>query len=35
VEPLKTVDEYPAFLERLGNLRHLERLNNQGVLPNA
>lgn len=31
-EPLKKVDEYPAFLERLSNLRHFERLSNQGVL---
>lgn len=31
-EPLKNVDEYPAFLERLGNLRHLERLTHQGVI---
>lgn len=31
-EPLKKVDEYPVFLERLGNLRHLERLANQGVI---
>lgn len=32
-DPLKNVDAYPAFLERLSNLRHLERLSNQGALP--
>lgn len=31
-EPLKNVDRYPDFLEQLGNLRHLERLNHQGAL---
>lgn len=31
-EPLKNVDDYATFLDRLGNLRHLERLSNQGVL---
>lgn len=31
-EPLKNVDEFPKFLERLGNLRHLERLSNQGLV---
>lgn len=31
-EPLKSVEDYPTFLERLGNLRRLERLSNQGVL---
>lgn len=30
--PLKNVHDYPAFLERLGELRHLERLRNQGVI---
>lgn len=33
VDPMKKVDDYPAFLERLGNLRHFERLSNQGKLP--
>lgn len=32
-EPLKNVDNYQSFLERLGNLRLLERLTNQGVVP--
>lgn len=31
-EPLKNVDDYPDFLEQLRNLRHLERLNHQGVV---
>lgn len=31
-EPLKNVDDYPAFLEALKNLRHLERLTHQGVV---
>lgn len=31
-EPLKNVDDYPAFLQGLRNLRHLERLNHQGVI---
>lgn len=31
-EPLKNVYDYPAFLESLKNLRHLERLNYQGVV---
>lgn len=31
-EPLKNVDDYPDFLEQLKNLRHLERLNHQGVV---
>ncbi|OLT38881.1 hypothetical protein BJF86_09590 [Serinicoccus sp. CNJ-927] len=31
-EPLKNVDDYSDFLERLGNVRHLERLQDQGVL---
>ncbi|PPJ02261.1 ATP-dependent nuclease [Nocardia cyriacigeorgica] len=31
-EPLKNVDDYPDFLERLGNVRHLERLRYQGRL---
>ena len=31
-EPLKNVEDYPAFLEALKNLRHLERLTHQGVL---
>jgi energy-coupling factor transporter ATP-binding protein EcfA2 len=31
-EPLRNVDNYQAFLEQLRNLRHLERLNHQGVL---
>lgn len=31
-EPLKKIDDYPAFLERLGNLRHYERLSNQGAI---
>lgn len=31
-EPLKNVEDYPAFLEALNNLRHLERLTHQGVL---
>lgn len=34
-EPLKGVDDYPHFLERLGNVRHLERLRDQGVLAGA
>ncbi|WP_152191142.1 AAA family ATPase [Georgenia satyanarayanai] len=34
-EPLKSVDEYTDFLERLGNVRHLERLRDQGVLAGA
>lgn len=34
-EPLKNVDDYPVFLGRLGNLRHLERLTNQGVVPDT
>lgn len=34
-EPLKNVDDYPYFLERLNSLRHLERLNHQGVLPHG
>lgn len=34
-EPLKSVDDYPDFLERLGNVRHLERLRDQGVLSGA
>lgn len=34
-EPLRNVDDYPDFLERLGNLRHLQRLNDQGVLPRS
>jgi energy-coupling factor transporter ATP-binding protein EcfA2 len=32
-EPLKNVDGYADFLERFSNLRHLERLNHQGVVP--
>lgn len=31
-EPLKNVDDYAGFLEQLKNLRHLERLNHQGVV---
>jgi predicted ATP-dependent endonuclease of OLD family len=31
-EPLKHVDDYAGFLDRLGHLRHLQRLNDQGVL---
>ncbi|WP_313813358.1 AAA family ATPase [Glutamicibacter sp.] len=31
-EPLKNVDRYSVFIERLGNVRHLERLRDQGVL---
>lgn len=31
-EPLKSVDDYTAFLEALKNLRHLERLTYQGVV---
>ncbi len=31
-EPLKTVEDYPAFLEALKNLRHFERLAHQGVV---
>lgn len=31
-EPLKNVDDYSGFLEQLKNLRHLERLNHQGVV---
>jgi predicted ATP-dependent endonuclease of OLD family len=31
-EPLKKVDGYPTFLERLGNLKRFERLSNQGVI---
>jgi len=31
-EPLKNVDDYPDFLEQLRSLRHLERLNHQGVV---
>lgn len=31
-EPLRNVDDYPSFLQRLGSLRHLERLGNQGLL---
>lgn len=34
-EPLKAVEDYPTFLERLSSLRHLERLSNQGVLAEA
>jgi predicted ATPase len=30
-EPLKNVDDYPAFLEDLKNLRHFQRLAHQGV----
>ena len=32
-EPLKAVEDYPTFLERISSLRRLERLSNQGVLP--
>lgn len=32
-DPLKNVDDYPVYLERLANLRHLERLNDQGLVP--
>lgn len=32
-EPLKNVDDNAEFLERLGNLRHIERLSNQGRVP--
>ena len=32
-DPLKNVADYPAFLEELGNLRYLERLSDQGILP--
>lgn len=32
-DPLKNVDDYTAFLERLGNLRYVERLTDQGVVP--
>lgn len=31
-DPLKNVDDYESFLEQLKNLRHLERLEHQGVL---
>lgn len=31
-KPLKNVDDYSAFLEALKNLRHLERLNYQGLV---
>ena len=31
-EPLKIVEDYPAFLEALKNLRHLERLTHQGIV---
>lgn len=31
-DPLKNVEDYPAFLEDLKNLRHLERLTHQGVV---
>ena len=31
-DPLKSVDDYPRFLEQLNSLRHLERLSHQGVL---
>jgi len=31
-EPLKNVENYPAFLEALKNLRHLERLTHQGAI---
>lgn len=31
-EPLQSVDDYPAFLEQLQNLRHLERLSLQGLI---
>lgn len=31
-DSLKNVDDYPAFLEQLKNLRHLERLNHQGAM---
>ncbi|MBK7611203.1 MAG: AAA family ATPase [Actinomycetales bacterium] len=31
-DPLKSVDDYPTFLEQLNSLRHLERLSHQGVL---
>lgn len=34
-EPLKNVEAYSTFLERLSNLRHLERLTNQGVVTDA
>ncbi|KRF26500.1 hypothetical protein ASG95_20215 [Phycicoccus sp. Soil803] len=34
-EPLKNVDDYTNFIERLGNLRLLERLTNQGVVPDS
>lgn len=34
-DPLKNVDGYPSFLERLNNLRLFERLSNQGALPEA
>ena len=34
-EPLKAVEGYPTFLERLSGLRRLERLSNQGVLSEA
>lgn len=31
-EPLKNIDNYESFLERLKSLRHLERLEQQGVI---
>ncbi|MGO4453363.1 AAA family ATPase [Arthrobacter sp. RAF14] len=31
-DPLKKIDDYPVFLERLSGLRHFERLNNQGLI---
>lgn len=31
-EPLRNVDDYPVFLQRLRDLRHLERLQDQGVV---
>ncbi|MFJ3956917.1 AAA family ATPase [Arthrobacter sp. NPDC090010] len=31
-DPLKKINDYAAFLERLNGLRHFERLNNQGLI---
>lgn len=34
-DPLKNIDDYAGFLGRLGNLRHLERLSNQGLIDSS
>ena len=31
-EPLKNVENYPAFLDAVNDLRHLERLTHQGIV---